>query len=95
MLGPNPWRPSERHEPTPPAPPPPPARSEAAQEWLAECSSPEEALALALAKITGHTDVKARSLLTAHEGFTTLEYRQASGRGARGGRGRGWGAAGE
>lgn len=51
-------------------------RSAAAKEWLEECDSAEEALAKALAKITGHTELKARSLLTAHEGFTTLMYRQ-------------------
>jgi hypothetical protein len=51
-------------------------RSDAAKEWLAQCSGPEEAVALALAKITGHTELKARSLLTAQDGFTTLLYRQ-------------------
>jgi ATP-dependent RNA helicase DDX21 len=36
---------------------------------------PEQALALALAKITGNTGMKARSLLTAHDGFTTLLFK--------------------
>jgi hypothetical protein len=47
---------------------------EAARKLLASIEDPEVALALALAKITGHTVMKARSLLTAHEGFTTLMY---------------------
>ncbi|KAK9823222.1 hypothetical protein WJX72_001159 [[Myrmecia] bisecta] len=47
---------------------------EAAQKLLAEASSPEDALAMALAKITGHTAMKARSLLTAHEDYTTLLF---------------------
>lgn len=34
---------------------------------------PEAALARALAKIAGHTQLRARSLLTAHEDFTTLQ----------------------
>ncbi|GBF99463.1 DEAD-box ATP-dependent RNA helicase [Raphidocelis subcapitata] len=55
-----------------------PLFSAAAREWLAECATPEEALALAFAKITGHTAMRARSLLTAHEGVTTLLYRQGS-----------------
>ena len=55
-----------------------PLFADAAKEWLAACDSPEEALALAFAKITGHTELKARSLLTAHEGFTTLLYRQGA-----------------
>ncbi len=63
---------TNRNQPQPPNRHP----SAAAKEWLSECGSPEEALALALAKITGHTELKARSLLTAHDGFTTLLYRQ-------------------
>lgn len=47
---------------------------EAAKKLLATIDEPEVALALALAKITGHTAMKARSLLTAHEGFTTVMY---------------------
>jgi hypothetical protein len=47
---------------------------EAAKKLLATIDEPEVALALALAKITGHTAMKARSLLTAHEGFTTIMY---------------------
>lgn len=46
-----------------------------AQAWLAEVGDPEEALALALAKITGTTGMKARSLLTAHEDVTTLLFK--------------------
>lgn len=46
-----------------------------AQAWLAEVGDPEEALALALAKITGTTGMKARSLLTAHEDVTTLMFK--------------------
>jgi hypothetical protein len=68
--------PSPLPSPRRPAPPRRP-RSDAAREWLSQCSGPEEALAIALAKITGHTALNARSLLTAHEGFTTLQYRQA------------------
>ena len=33
-----------------------------------------QALARALAKITGHTVIRSRSLLTAHEDFTTLQF---------------------
>lgn len=46
-----------------------------AQAWLAEIGDPEEALAMALAKITGNTGMKARSLLTAHEDVTTLMFK--------------------
>jgi hypothetical protein len=34
----------------------------------------EDALAMALAKITGFVELKPRSLLTAHEDFTTLQF---------------------
>lgn len=47
----------------------------AAETWLAEVGDPTTALALALARITGNTGLRARSLLTAHEGFTTLLFR--------------------
>lgn len=46
-----------------------------AAAWLKEVGDPEEALALALAKITGNIGLKARSLLTAHDGFTTLLFK--------------------
>jgi hypothetical protein len=36
--------------------------------------SAEEALALALAKLTGHVEMRPRSLLTAHEDYTTLQF---------------------
>ena len=49
----------------------------AAAQFLSEAASPEDALAAALAKITGHTQMRARSLLTAHEGFTTLLFAAA------------------
>lgn len=29
---------------------------------------------MALAKLTGHSEMKARSLLTAHEDYTTLQF---------------------
>jgi ATP-dependent RNA helicase DDX21 len=46
----------------------------AADAWLAECGGDaRRALSAALAKITGHAAIKARSLLTAHEGYTTLQ----------------------
>lgn len=35
----------------------------------------EQVVARALAKVTGHTVVRSRSLLSANEGFTTLQYR--------------------
>ena len=54
-------------------PPPPPPRS-AAQTFLASCSSPVEALAKALAKITGITAMRPRSLINADEGVTTLLF---------------------
>ena len=47
---------------------------EAAKELLALYDSPEIALAKALAKITGNVDMKRRSLLTAHEGYTTFVF---------------------
>ncbi|WIA11486.1 hypothetical protein OEZ85_011599 [Tetradesmus obliquus] len=46
-----------------------------AEAWLAEVGDPTEALALALAKITGNTGMKARSLLTAHDDVTTLHFK--------------------
>ena len=52
---------------------PPPLRS-AAQTFLASCSSPVEALAKALAKITGITAMRPRSLINADEGVTTLLF---------------------
>lgn len=36
--------------------------------------SAEDALAMALAKITGHVEMRPRSLLTAHEDYTTLHF---------------------
>lgn len=48
---------------------------DAAKTWLSEVGDPEEALAMALAKITGNTEMKARSLLTAHDGYTTLQLK--------------------
>lgn len=36
--------------------------------------SAEDALAMALAKITGHVEMRPRSLLTAHEDYTTLQF---------------------
>eukprot|EP00879_Flechtneria_rotunda_P032551 GHRR01035775.1.p1 GENE.GHRR01035775.1~~GHRR01035775.1.p1 ORF type:complete len:314 (+),score=114.36 GHRR01035775.1:127-1068(+) len=48
----------------------------AAASLLAEVNGDAEtALAIALAKITGNTGMKARSLLTAHDGFTTLLFK--------------------
>jgi ATP-dependent RNA helicase DDX21 len=45
-----------------------------ADSWLSECGGDaRRALSAALAKITGHTATRARSLLTAHEGYTTLQ----------------------
>ena len=41
---------------------------------LQAAASPEEAVAMALAKITGHTQMRGRSLLTAHEDYTTLQF---------------------
>ncbi|KAK9835314.1 hypothetical protein WJX81_001245 [Elliptochloris bilobata] len=46
----------------------------AAAQLLASADSPEEALAMALAKVTGHSVLQARSLLTAHEEFVTLQF---------------------
>lgn len=45
---------------------------ETAEKVISEFSSPANALAAALACITGHTKVNRRSLLTATEGWTTL-----------------------
>ncbi|KAF5836909.1 P-loop containing nucleoside triphosphate hydrolase protein [Dunaliella salina] len=45
---------------------------EAASQLTSEYSSPQEALARALAKITGYKEMRARSLLTAHDDCTTL-----------------------
>jgi ATP-dependent RNA helicase DDX21 len=42
---------------------------------LLQIGDPTEALALALAKITGNTGMKARSLLTAHDDVTTLHFK--------------------
>jgi hypothetical protein len=39
-----------------------------------EVGSPEDALALALAKISGHSAMTGRSMLNSHEGFTTLHF---------------------
>jgi GUCT (NUC152) domain len=39
---------------------------------------PEAVVARALAKIAGHTQLRSRSLLTAHEDFTTLQVLQSS-----------------
>jgi len=48
---------------------------DAARELLATVpGGAEAALARALAKITGHTKLRSRSLLTAHEDFTTLQF---------------------
>ncbi|GAX76678.1 hypothetical protein CEUSTIGMA_g4124.t1 [Chlamydomonas eustigma] len=46
----------------------------AASQFLESCSSPVEALAKALAKITGITAMKTRSLLNANEGYSTLHF---------------------
>jgi hypothetical protein len=43
--------------------------------WHLQVGDPTEALALALAKITGNTGMKARSLLTAHDDVTTLHFK--------------------
>lgn len=40
--------------------------------------SAEDALAAALARITGHTEIKPRSLLTAHEEYVTLQFMGSS-----------------
>jgi ATP-dependent RNA helicase DDX21 len=53
---------------------------DAAKKLLEEHEgAPEEALALALAKITGHTKLTSRSLLTAHEDYTTMHFKSTSG----------------
>ena len=39
---------------------------------------PEAVVARALAKIAGHTQLRSRSLLTAHEDFTTLQVLQTN-----------------
>lgn len=46
----------------------------AAAKLLESVGSAEDALAMALAKLTGHVEMKPRSLLTAHEDFTTLQF---------------------
>jgi len=46
----------------------------AAEALLAEFGSPVEALSLALAKITGHTALRARSLLTASDDYVTMLF---------------------
>ena len=46
----------------------------AALKYLEKAKSPEDALAAALAKITGHNDMKQRSLLTAHDDYLTLQF---------------------
>jgi ATP-dependent RNA helicase DDX21 len=46
----------------------------AASKFLETAKSPEDALAAALAKITGHKDMKQRSLLTAHDDYLTLQF---------------------
>ncbi|KAK9857176.1 hypothetical protein WJX84_009545 [Apatococcus fuscideae] len=47
----------------------------AAAKLVQEVGSAEDAVAMALAKITGLSGLKARSLLTAHEDYTTLLFR--------------------
>lgn len=47
---------------------------DAAGKVLEEADSPQDALAAALAKIAGHTDIKPRSLLTAHDDCVTLQF---------------------
>jgi ATP-dependent RNA helicase DDX21 len=47
---------------------------EAAEKLLAASDTPVDALARALAHITGHKQLKARSLLTAHDDSTTLMF---------------------
>eukprot|EP00890_Picochlorum_soloecismus_P003166 jgi/Picsp_1/3850/NSC_01362-R1_protein len=47
---------------------------DAALKFLEDANSPEEALAAALAKITGHKDMKPRSMLTAHDDCITLQF---------------------
>ena len=46
----------------------------AARKLLEGDTPAEDVLAAALAKITGHTEIKPRSLLTAHEDFVTLQF---------------------
>ncbi|CAL8464893.1 g4428 [Coccomyxa elongata] len=46
----------------------------AAAQLLQQVGDPEEALAMALAKVTGFSTIRARSLLTAHEDYTTLQF---------------------
>lgn len=46
----------------------------AAARLLESVGSAEDALAMALAKLTGHVELRPRSLLTAHEDFTTLQF---------------------
>lgn len=49
---------------------------EAARSLLADSEGvpPEDVLAAALARITGHTEMRPRSLLTAHEDYVTLQF---------------------
>lgn len=47
---------------------------DAAKSLLTGDTPVEDVLAAALAKITGHTEIKPRSLLTAHEDFVTLQF---------------------
>jgi ATP-dependent RNA helicase DDX21 len=52
---------------------------EAAETLLAEVGvTPVQALAKALAKIAGHTEIKQRSLLTSHEDSVTLHFKADS-----------------
>jgi len=46
----------------------------AASKFLEKATSPEDALAAALAKITGYNELKARSLLTATDDYLTLQF---------------------
>lgn len=46
----------------------------AAAKLVESVGSAEDALAMALAKLTGHVELRPRSLLTAHEDFTTLQF---------------------
>jgi ATP-dependent RNA helicase DDX21 len=46
----------------------------AAKQFIESCSSPVEALAKALAKITGITAMRPRSLINADEGVVTMLF---------------------
>lgn len=47
---------------------------DAAERLISELGDPADALAKALAKLCGFKDMKARSLLTAHDDCTTLHF---------------------